>query len=85
MDVKHTVPDSAVSQAVEALRTFGSKMSFSDFGSSTFGLALLCGEMFQAAAATDASSHTKQMSGAAGGAAGWKELSAGTQISCTAN
>lgn len=36
--------------------------------------------MFQAAVVTDASSHTKQMSRAAGRAAGWKELSAGTQL-----
>lgn len=46
MDIKHTVllvPAPAVSQAVQALSTSGFEMSFSDSGTCTSGLSLLCG------------------------------------------
>lgn len=46
MDIKPTVllvPAPAVSQAVQALSTSGFEMSFSDSGTCTSGLSLLCG------------------------------------------
>lgn len=46
MDIKHTVllvPAPAVSQAAQALSTSGFEMSFSDSGTCTSGLSLLCG------------------------------------------